>query len=77
MSIVGGLDVHRGQITFDVVSTDTGELWRGRIWRPDRERLRRWLRVELAGRASGAAVALAVEGCTGWRYVAEEIVAAG
>ena len=27
--------------------------------------------------ADGAAVALAVEGCTGWRYVAEEITSAG
>ena len=77
MSIVGGLDLHRGQITFDVVSTKTGELWRGRIWRPDRERLRRWLRVEVAQRAEAEPVALAVEGCTGWRYVAEEITAAG
>jgi transposase len=77
MGIVGGLDVHRGQITFDVVSTETGELWRGRIWRPDRERVRHWLRVDLARRADGAPVALALEGCTGWRYVADEIASAG
>ena len=31
----------------------------------------------MAGRANGEAVALAVEGCTGWRYVVEEITAAG
>jgi transposase len=77
MSMVGGLDLHRGQITFDVVATDTGEVWRGRIWQPDRSRFRQWLRVELAGRAQGETVALAVEGCTGWRYVVEEIMAAG
>src|SRR6202011_5414269 len=77
MSMVGGLDLHRGQITFDVVATESGEVWRGRIWQPDRSRLRQWLRIELAGRAQGEAVAWAVEGGTGWRYVVEEIVAAG
>jgi transposase len=77
MGMVGGLDLHRGQITFDVLATGSGEVWRGRLWQPDRERFRRWLRVELAGRAQGAPVALAVEGCTGWRYVVEEIVLAG
>ena len=77
MGMVGGLDLHRGQITFDVVATETGEVWRGRIWQPDRERFGRWLRVELAGRAGDEPVALAVEGCTGWRYVVEEICAAG
>jgi transposase len=77
MGMVGGLDLHRGQITFDVVATDTGEVWRGRIGRPDRQRLRRWLLEELAGRAAGEPIALAVEGCTGWRYVVEEITAAG
>jgi transposase len=77
MSIVGGLDLHRGQITFDVVSTQTGEMWRGRIWQPDRRHFRQWLRVELAKRAGSEPVALAVEGCTGWRYVVEEIAAAG
>jgi transposase len=77
MSMVGGLDLHRGQITFDVVSTETGEVWRGRIWQPDRVRFRRWLQQDLAPRALGRRVALAVEGCTGWRYVVEEIAAAG
>ncbi|MDQ3641897.1 MAG: IS110 family transposase [Actinomycetota bacterium] len=32
---------------------------------------------DLAVRAKDGAVAVAVEGCTGWRYMAEEIVAAG
>jgi transposase len=75
--MVGGLDLHRGQITFDVAVAETGEVWRGRIWRPDRQRFRDWLRVEVAQRAGGEPVALAVEGCTGWRYVTEEIAAAG
>ncbi len=48
-----------------------------RLWQPDRQRFRRWLERELAPRAADGAVALAVEGCTGWRYVVEEITAAG
>ena len=77
MSMVCGLDLHRGQITFDALEVETGDVWRGRIWRPDRERFRRWLREDVAERAHGEPVALAVEGCTGWRYVVEEIAAAG
>jgi len=75
--MVCGLDLHRRQITFDALEVDTGEAWRGRIWQPDRARFRRWLTDELAPRAHGEAVDLAVEGCTGWRYVVEEITAAG
>jgi transposase len=71
------LDLHRGQITFDALELETGELWRGRIWHPDRARFRRWLAEELAPRAEDGRAAIAVEGCTGWRYVVEEIVAAG
>jgi transposase len=77
MSMVCGLDLHRQQITFDALSTESGEVWRGRVWQPDRERLRRWLNHDVAGRADGQPVAMAVEGCTGWRYVVEEIAAAG
>jgi transposase len=77
MSMVCGLDLHRGQITFDAVEVGSGEVWRGRLWQPDRERFRRWLAEDLAPRAHGGPVAVAVEGCTGWRYVVEEIVAAG
>jgi hypothetical protein len=32
MSMVGGLDLHRGQITFDVADQDSGGVWRGRVW---------------------------------------------
>ena len=77
MSMVCGLDLHRQQITFDAMETESGEVWRGRVWQPDRGRFRRWLRHDLARRASGQRVAVAVEGCTGWRYVVEEIQAAG
>src|ERR1700738_4263578 len=77
MSMVFGLDLHRQQITFDGLDSVSGEVWRGRVWQPDRERFRRWPRDDLAARAHGQPVALAVEGCTGWRYVVEEITAAG
>jgi transposase len=77
MSMVCGLDLHRGQITFDAVNVESGEVWRGCLRTPDRARFRRWLSDEVAPRAKDASVAVAVEGCTGWRYVVEEITAAG
>jgi transposase len=77
MSMVGGLDLHRRQITFDVLDVDSGEVWRGRLWQPDRLRFRHWLQSDVTKKAEGGSVSLAVEGCTGWRYVAEEITAAG
>jgi transposase len=77
VAMVCGLDLHRRQITFEAQVVGSGEVWKGRIWQPDRGRLRRWLRVDLAGRAGAGPVRLAVEGCTGWRYVVEEIEAAG
>ena len=46
---------------------------RGQIAPADRAHLRAWL-VRFAGRDD---VAFALEGCTGWRYVAEELAAAG
>jgi transposase len=73
MSIVGGLDIHRKQITFDYLDTATGEVRRGQITPADREHLAAWL----AGRFSGQAADFALEGCTGWRYVAGELAAAG
>jgi transposase len=73
MPIVGGLDVHRKQITFDYVDTVTGELRCGQIGQADRQRLRAWLRKSFAGRDD---VAFAVEACTGWRYVSEELAGA-
>ena len=77
MTMVCGLDLHRGQITFDAVEVESGQGWTGRVWQPDRERFRRWLRGDVAERAGGGSVSMAVEGCTGWRYVVEEVVAAG
>jgi transposase len=74
MAIVGGLDIHRKQITFDYVDTDTGELQRGQVAPADRSHLAGWLARRFAGRHD---VEFALEGCTGWRYVAEELAAAG
>ena len=73
MPIVGGLDIHRRQITFDYLDTVTGQVCRGQISPADREHLRAWL-ARFAGRDD---VAFAVEGCAGWRYVTEELAAAG
>jgi transposase len=73
MPIVGGLDIHRKQITFDYPGTETGQVRRGQISPADREHLRAWL-ARFAGHRDAA---FAVEGCTGWRYVAEELAAAG
>jgi transposase len=70
---VGGIDIHRAQLTFDYVDLDSGEVFRGRIAPADREQLRRWL-ARFAGRCE---VAFAVEGCTGWRYVVEELQRVG
>jgi hypothetical protein len=73
MSIVGAFDVHRRQLTFDYLDTVTGEVNRGRVVPADREHLREWL-----GRFAGQHdVHFGLEGCTGWRYVTEELAAAG
>jgi hypothetical protein len=77
MAMVFGLDLHRRQITFDMVEVDSGQEWRGWIGQPNRELFRRWLRGDVTRRARGGPVALAVEGCTGWRCVVEEIESAG
>lgn len=74
MTIVGGFDVHRAQITFDYLDTETGEVSTGQIRPATREVLRSWLGERFGDRAD---VALAVEGCTGWRFVVEELIAAG
>ena len=74
MSIVGGLDIHRKQITFDYPGTVTGEVERGQIAPADREHLAGWLVRRFGG---GKDADFALEGCTGWRYVAEELTAAG
>jgi ribosomal protein L13E len=72
-SIVGGLDIHRKQLTFDYLDTVTGEVKCGQVAPADREHFRSWLaRFEDPGE-----VAFAAEACTGWRYVSEELRRAG
>ena len=75
MSIVGGLDIHRKQLTFDWVDEQNDKWERGRISPADREHLADWLtRFDLV--LTGP-MAFAMEGCTGWRYIAEEMAKAG
>jgi len=73
MPIAGGLDIHRKQLTFGYLDTVTGQVLRGQVTPAGREHLRGWL-GQFAGRDD---VGFAVEGCTGWRYVAGELAAAG
>jgi len=72
MTMVGGFDVHRQQITFDCVHDDGLVRW-GQIRPATRKTLRDWL-AEHCPDGDGE---FALEGCTGWRYVAEELAAAG
>ena len=72
MTMVGGFDVHRKQITFDYVDDDGLVHW-GYIRPATRKTLRSWL----AEHCPGGKAEFALEGCTGWRYVSEELVAAG
>src|SRR6266566_4068365 len=72
MQIVGALDVHRRQITHKTLDLATGDVRRGRLSPANRESVREWLE-----RFRGFEVEFALEGTTGWRYVAEEIERAG
>src|SRR6266511_4992981 len=61
MGIIGGLDVHRAQITYDYIDTVRGEVRRGKIRPALREDVRAW-----AERFGGDDdVAFALEGTTG------------
>jgi len=71
MAIVAGFDVHRTQITFDAVETETGELTRGRI-ESTPDAVRAW-----AKRFPHGDVHVAVEACTGWLFVCEALAEAG
>jgi transposase len=72
MTMIGGLDVHRQQITFDYVDSDGRVRW-GRIRPATPKTLRAWL----AEHCPHGDAEFALEGCTGWRYVSEELAAAG
>jgi transposase len=68
VSIVMGLDQHRGQITGEWVDTETGEVQRARVSPADRAGVREWL-----SRFRGQQLEVALEATTGWRFVVEEL----
>jgi transposase len=72
MAIVGGLDIHRRQITYDWIDTTTGETRRGQLSPATRLELRAWL-TQFDGQPAG----FALEATTGWRFVVEELERAG
>ena len=72
MTVVVGFDIHREQVTYDALDDATGEVKRGRIAPADRPALRRFLASLPAGQ-----VDVALEATTGWRFIVEELVAAG
>ena len=72
MTMVGGFDVHRKQITFDYVDGDGLVRW-GQIRPATRKTLRAWL----GEHCPDGDAEFALEGCTGWRYVVEELATAG
>ena len=72
MTIVMGLDQHRGQITGEWFDTETGELQRTRVAPADRAHVRSWL-----SRFRGKELEVALEATTGWRFVVEELRVGG
>jgi transposase len=71
MAIVAGYDVHRQQITFDALDTESGELHRGRIDSTPAA-VRAWVE-----RFPDQEVQVAVEACTGWLFVCEALAEVG
>ncbi len=72
MSIVfAGLDVHRSQITFDALDTETGEIATGRISATP-EAVEKWTE-----RFSGRELHVALEACTGWYFVVRALQRVG
>src|SRR3989440_7371848 len=73
MARVGAFDVHRRQVTFDVLDTETGQVRRGLVRPACRATLRRFL----AGYAGGGEGEFTVEGCTRWRVIVGGLERAG
>jgi transposase len=71
MAIVAGFDVHRAQITFDALDTETAEVTRGRIDATPAA-VTRWIE-----RFNVGEIHVAVEACSGWLFVCDALVAAG
>jgi transposase len=68
VTIVMGLDQHRGQITGEWIDTETGEVQRARVAPADRAAVRKFF-----GRFRGRELEVALEATTGWRFVVEEL----
>jgi transposase len=68
VTIVMGLDQHRGQITAEWIDSETGEVSRARVAPAHREPVRRFLM-----RFRGCELEVALEATTGWRFVVEEL----
>jgi transposase len=66
-----GFDIHRGQITFDALDVESGEVVTGRI-ASSPEAVERWV-----ARFGGGEVHVALEACTGWFFVARALERAG
>jgi transposase len=62
MAVVGGLDIHRRQITYDSLDTGSGETRRGQLSPATRLELCAWLT-----RFTGQQADFALEATTGWR----------
>ena len=72
MSIVMGLDQHRGQVTGEWIDTESGEVQRTRVAPADRAAVRKFL-----SRFRGRELEVALEATTGWRFVVEELRGVG
>ncbi len=72
MSIVIGLDQHRGQISAEWIDTVTGEISRARVVPADRAGVRRFVT-----QFRGTGLEVALEATTGWRFVVEELERVG
>jgi transposase len=69
--VTAGFDVHRAQITFDALDSETGELTRGRIGASPAA-VEEW-----AASFTDREIHVAVEACTGWYFVCEALTRAG
>jgi transposase len=69
--VVAGFDLHRSQITFDVLDRESGEVSRGRI-AASPTAVEEWV-----GRFPGREVHVAVEAGTGWWFVHQALAGAG
>jgi transposase len=66
VSLVMGMDQHRGQISAEWIDTITGEIARARVTPADRVGVRKFL-----ARFEGSDLEVALEATTGWRFLVE------